>query len=432
MGTSLILVVEAHLAKTDAVLLTTVVAAMGVLARAWMGRFDRNPLSLRLCAVFWTAIGTGLLIKGPITPMVPLFAAGALSVRLRSMAWLRALRPAAGMVWALLLVLPWFVLILLRTHGTFLNDSVGQDMLGKVAGAQESHGGPPGTYLVAFWLTAWPMAPFALLGAPFVWRHRWSDPVLFLLAWLVPCWLLFEAVPTKLPHYVMPLYPAVAILTGLAIERDLQGRRPGLFWLVAFGVALALLPVALPVALALAQGRITSTLEPSTLVFAALADLVALTGAGFAIRCIGRGLPGSAVLAASVASFALYTFVLGVFMNARQADLIALSPRLAQAGKAALSPACGATGFATVGDREPSLVYLTGTDLLMTDGAGAAAFLAGAPCRAAFVAEPAEAAFKAALGATPGVALASRVAGTNINGGKKLDIGVYVRQDGSQ
>src|SRR5262249_53541084 len=39
------------------------------------------------------------------------------------------------------------------------------------------------------------------------------------LAWLIPSWLVFELVPTKLPHYVLPLYPALAILIACAIER---------------------------------------------------------------------------------------------------------------------------------------------------------------------------------------------------------------------
>ena len=90
--------------------------------------------------------------------------------------------------------------------------------------------------------------------------------------------------------------------------------------------------------------------------------------------------------------------------------------------------ACPDPGFATVVDHEPSLVFLTGTDLDLTTAEGAAAFLKGGDCRAAFVERRAEPAFAAALGGLPGVALATRVAGTAINGGKHLDIGIYVRQ----
>ena len=38
----------------------------------------------------------------------------------------------------------------------------------------------------------------------------------FLLCWAVPTWLVFELLPTKLPHYVLPAYPALALIAGWA------------------------------------------------------------------------------------------------------------------------------------------------------------------------------------------------------------------------
>ncbi len=428
LGSTVLLAVEAHLAKTDAMLLATVVAVMGVLARAWMARAQNRRLSLGLCALFWTALAVGILVKGPITPMVPFFAVLVLSARHRSIRWLSALRPGVGALWCGLIVLPWLVLILWRTGGTFLADSLGHDMLGKVAGAQESHGAPFGTYLAAFWVTGWPLAPFVLLSAVFAWKNRWSDTVSFLLAWANPTWLLFELVPTKLPHYVLPTYPALAILAAAAMTqpgRMMVGRAR----LVVFGIAAMLLPALLPVVLAMAKGRLASNLDGGTIALAALAFVVATACVVLAIRCVRTGAIEAASGMAVVASLAVHAFVLGHFMNAGHADLIGLSPRLAAAGHEALGLDCASTAaYATVGDREPSLVFLTDTALLMTDGPGAAAFMAQGSCRVAFVRAPDEAAFKASLGPTSAATLASRVNGVNINGGKSLDIGVYVRR----
>src|SRR5262249_9774681 len=94
---------------------------------------------------------------------------------------------------------------------------------------QEGHGAPPLTYAVLFWLTFWPAAPLAALAAPSSWRRRRDPAVKFLLAWLLPSWIVFELVPTQLPHYVLPLYPAIAILVALAIEQQALARRR---WLV--------------------------------------------------------------------------------------------------------------------------------------------------------------------------------------------------------
>ena len=43
------------------------------------------------------------------------------------------------------------------------------------------------------------------------------------MAWIIPSWIVFEAVPTKLPHYVLPLFPAIALLTGGALSDRLSG-----------------------------------------------------------------------------------------------------------------------------------------------------------------------------------------------------------------
>jgi 4-amino-4-deoxy-L-arabinose transferase-like glycosyltransferase len=94
------------------------------------------------------------------------------------------------------LVLPWFVAIYLRAGDAFFADSVGGDMLSKLS-AQESHGAPPGLYLLLFWITFWPGAPLAAMAAPAVWRARREPGAQFLLAWLVPSWIVFEAVLTK-------------------------------------------------------------------------------------------------------------------------------------------------------------------------------------------------------------------------------------------
>ena len=424
MAGAVLLVVEAHLAKTDAVLLATVVAAMGALARVWIARGTGSP-GWRLPAIFWTAVAAGILIKGPITPMIPLFAVIVLSIRERSARWLMALRPLLGVAWCLLLVLPWFVLIVQATGTAFFAESIGHDMAGKIATAQESHGAPLGTYVAAFWLTGWPFAPFLLLATPTIWRDRRTDRTFFLLAWIVPTWLLFETVPTKLPHYVLPLYPALAILSAGALER-LTGSAPvrGIR-LVLFGLALALVPALLPIALYFAQGRAASVISVRTLGLAAVAVAVAALAIYGAIRGLRRREPGAALAGALLAAVAVDAFVLGWFLNPVRADLMALSPRLAAAGRAAAGPACPDPRFATVGDREPSLVFSTGASLLMTDAAGAAAFLGGGACRVAFVVHPEEAAFAAALPPGSRAALATRVEGFNINGGKRLDIGVY-------
>ena len=72
-----------------------------------------------------------------------------------------------------------------------------------------------------------------------IWRSRREAGAQFLLAWLVPSWLVFEAVMTKLPHYVLPLYPAIAILiAGILGSGNLSRSR----WLVRGTIGWFLFP----------------------------------------------------------------------------------------------------------------------------------------------------------------------------------------------
>lgn len=417
MAAVILLGVEARLAKTDAVLAATVIACMGALARTWMTREDPGARLPRLWSgVFWIAMGLSILVKGPIAPAIVALTAVTLSIVDRSTAWLRRLRPFWGLLIVLVIVSPWMVAITIKTGGTFFEAAVGQDMLGKVAAGQESHGAPPGTYLAAFLGTAWPLAPWVLLTIPFAWRQRCSDPVLFCLAWAIPMWIVFEVIPTKLPHYVLPLYPALAILAALAAERRtlaVTGLAPRLI--------MGLLP-ALVVVLAVAATVGAIRLDGVVPWIGLALFAVALVAAVLAWRSYFGSLFGTSAMHAVAASLLV---TLGAYEGTVPLlRAVAISPRLAAA---AAQAGCPPTGLATVGYREPSLVFLTRTDLEMTDGPGAVTYLRGGACRIAFIERRQEESFlKAATEAGLQTKLLSRVAGLNLNGGRALDIGVYL------
>ena len=418
--------VEARLATTDAVMAATVAAAMGALCRLYLAAPEARKRMWGVALVFWFSIGVGVLIKGPITPLIPALAAVVLSVKGRSARWLGGLRPLAGIALVLLMALPWFVLILLKTRGAFLADAVGHDLLGKVGGAQESHGAPPGFYFAAFWLTAWPLAPCAALTATAAWRHRGEPAVAFLLSWALPFWVILELVPTKLVHYALPLYPAFAILAVLLLSRAAAVVPLGRLRAGIALVLLALVPLAVAGLAVAGQGR-TWDLGLPLAAGAALTVLVALGLCWLAVRAMVGGRWRSGIVFAVAAACPVYLFVYGGLLTPGVAEALAVSPRLAAGAAAALGPGCPDPRYATAGDREPSLMFATDGALLMTDADGAARFMDGGSCRVAFVAAAEDQPFKAALGPAPGIELASRVVGVAINGGHKLDIGIYVR-----
>ncbi|HYF53454.1 MAG TPA: glycosyl transferase, partial [Salinarimonas sp.] len=313
-------------------------------------------------------------------------------------------------------VSPWFAAILMKSGGAFLQASVGQDLVGKVGTAQVQHWAPPGTYLLVFFGTFWPAAALAGIAAPFAWIHRREDAVAFLAAWVIPSWLVFEAVPTKLPHYVMPLYPAVAILTALAVARGFVGPHRPLARLAA--LLIPAIPVAAGLVLAGAAWSLDRTVPVAGLAVIAASAIVAM----LAFALFSRGAVWSAAVAAALAAPLFSMGVLGLAQAAMPS--LKVSGRLAAIAR---EIDCPSPALGTIGYREPSLVFLTRTDLDMIDtGEEAARFLAAGGCRLLFVESRFEPAFLAAavgLGLAP--VPAQRVRGFNINGGRRLDIGAY-------
>ncbi|WP_018263775.1 ArnT family glycosyltransferase [Methylobacterium sp. WSM2598] len=412
-GACAMLSAEARLAKTDALLTAAAIAAMGALARAWLGRGRGEPPTRATVAIFWVAVALGILIKGPMVPLFAGLAALALSLAVRSGAWLRALRPGLGLAIVLAVAAPWFVAIGLKSGGAFYGEAVGHDMLGKVGTAQTQHWAPPGTYLLVFFGTFWPAAAFAAMAVPFAWRHRREDAIAFLIAWVVPSWLVFEAVPTKLPHYVLPLCPALAILAVAAVARGAVHRdRPGAP-LVALLVPLV--PLGLAVGLAVAAWRLDGVLPLAALPLLAAAALAAAA----AWRLFVAGSPEPSLAVAVLAGLLLSPAVFGLTQPVLAS--LKVSPRLASL-RAALP--CAPVRVGTVGYREPSLVFLAGTDLAMLDsGEEAAEFLAAGGCRLLAVEDRAREPVRAALAAR-GLAprRVGRIAGFNINGGKPVGL----------
>src|ERR1700758_2744078 len=421
MCSSVLLGVEARLAKTDAMLLLTVVAAMGAMARvylSWQRGEDPAHPPWSWPAIFWTALAAGILIKGPLILMFAGLTIVTLAILDRSAAWLWRLRPVWGLMWMAVLVLPWFVAIFWRAGEAFFSDSVGGDMLSKLS-AQESHGLPPGLYLVLFWITFWPGAPLAAMAAPAVWRARREPGAQYLLAWLGFSWVVVAVVLSKLPHYVLPLYPAVAILTVGALERQVLARNwlaRGAAWWFAIPALAAILFVVIAV-------KLTRQPAFASWPFFAGAMVVGL----FAWWLYDDNRAPRSLLNAVLAAMLLAFAVFGVVMP----SLTTLYPSAEIARALRNAPCCGPKA-AAAGYHEPSLVFMTGTSTLLTDGSGAADFLSQGSCRFALVEQHNERSFvqsAEAIGLRYNAA--TRIDGYNISQGRPVSIAIY-RSEGTE
>jgi 4-amino-4-deoxy-L-arabinose transferase-like glycosyltransferase len=413
LASALGVVAEAHIAKTDAALLMAVTAAQGALGVAYVRGRAGRAVALWVPFLFWGAEAAAVLLKGPIGPALAALTIAALAIADGWMRWLRRLHPLVGPAALLIVLAPWLVAIERATQGHFLADAIGGDLLTKLVGAQESHGMPPLSYLVLSLLTFWPGSLLLVPALTRAWRRHDRPVERFLLAWLVPGWVLLELVPTKLPHYVLPLYPALALLAALALAEGtpvLAGwaRRLDLIvkalWL-ASTLVLATLLIGLPLRFA-GHVSIPGIIGALSLPVLAAALLWALPRPGPT-----AGLVAALSLAFAVPAASLLPGLDRLWLSREAAEL------------AARHPAAGGP-LVVVGYSEPSLVFLLGTDLRLTTPGGAAAMLADGS--QALVTNRADANFRQAAAARGLAAKPSgSVAGLDYSNGQRMVLTLY-------
>jgi 4-amino-4-deoxy-L-arabinose transferase-like glycosyltransferase len=394
LGASFILSSEAFIAKTDAALCGAVTLAMAALARLYGSTRGEIQAGRREKVLFWIGLSLSILIKGPVGPGVVGLAILALCIADRRIRWLKTLGWGWGLVIVLLMLGPWFAAITISTDGAFWAKAVAGDIAPKIEGVQETHGAPPGFYLALAPLMLFPagfLLPAALAAG---WRKRALSGVRFALAWLIPMWLVFEILPTKLVHYTLPLYGALAWLIAAALKTPAMAigpvtRMTGVAFSVLAGVTFAVLTAL--AASAYAEGW------PAFVWAAVVAILALATGAAGAWALL-RWRPRRGFLLALVLGVlthaALSAGLLPRFSALWASDRIA--DRLAKDG---LDPRNGVTTgpVAVVGYAEPSLVFALGTGTeLDSPQDGADSVSDGQP---AIVEGRADRAFRAALAA---------------------------------
>jgi len=421
LASALGLVAEAHLAKTDAVLLATAVAAQGALGRIYRDarRGGARPF-WGWALLFWSAQGVGILVKGPVTPLLSVLAAASLAIADREVRWLGGLRAFWGVPLMLAIAAPWFIAITAATSGAFLGEAVGHDFLGKLIGGQEAHGAPPGYYLLLLAATFWPGSLLLAPGIAQAWRDRSAPVERFLIAWIVPFWLALEFIPTKLPHYILPAYPALALLIGRGLIAGAARPR----WLDGAVAALwSIAALLLAAVLALAPFLLDRRLDVAGLVAAAI---ILFFGARLAVAAWRSSRPG---LVARAALLALLVFPAAFQLVAPRLDRLWLS-RDAAAMVARYRPPHDAPIIA-VGYDEPSLVFLLGTGTRLVSAETAAGYITATRGAAALVSDRHDAAFKAALKQRGWEGRAvDRVSGFDYSNGHAMTLTLYTGAPG--
>ena len=364
LGATFLLSSEAFIAKTDAALCGSTTLAMAALARAYAAQLKGETIGKWTKLAFWLGLSVAALIKGPVGLLVAILALAGLAIWDRKAGWMKDLGWSWGAILFAAIVLPWAMMITVATDGAFWGAAVGGDLAPKMAGGQEGHAGPFGYHTLLAPLLAFPATLLLPAGLVVGWTRRSEPGVRFALCWLVPTWLMFELLPTKLVHYELPAYGALAMLMAAAV-REPPG--PIARWL---GAALSVLMGALLAAVAVYGQKEFGT--GGDLAWTVLAAVLALAaGIVGAVLLLRRASARALVVAGALGVGAHIALTGGLIPRL---EPLFLSKDVADAlDSARLSPRSGAAGpVALTGYSEPSLVFQLGTTTELTDGEGAA------------------------------------------------------------
>ena len=330
LATNPFTILLARAAVTDMLLTLCMTAALLAALEAIGGAPGRTG---RWVALGWGAMALAVLVKGPVGLLIPALVLAGTSVALREVRpALRRLFPWWGLALFLALSLPWYGLVLAANGRAFIEGFVIKHHLGRYTGVVSSHGGPLWYYLPVLLVGFFPWSGFvprALWAATLVARRRRAGTPAERVAvacgvWVAVVFLFFSLAATKLPSYLFPAFPALALLVGAlgqpggwtsgptidpgapgapgdpgsggwtSLAAGLAGRIP--VWLdrlslwvlgvlgALLGIAAALAPVILGAARPAARGVLDGVEIPAGLVWG-LAGLLALgTAAGLLAR----------------------------------------------------------------------------------------------------------------------------------------------------
>lgn len=369
LGTSLVVFAEAHLAKTDALLMGLCVwqqLSLLIIYRAYLaGTAPPRPAFL----AFWIIMGLAVLVKGPIAPLLAILTVASLMIWHRDLGLLRRMRALSGFAIVAAIVLPWATLVSLATDGAFLDIAIKGDFLAKVQSGQESHGAPPGTYLALLVILLWPaclLLPRALLSLRQILANNEAR---FMLAWLVPFWLVIELTPTKLPHYPLPVLPALALLCVVGIRTALPKTKLARYSITTFEFLALLVAVVFAMLLIWAAMNYGGDNSVVAFAFAGLGTIAAACTSWFGLQWIlTQTIRPLAMMLAAAMAFNIFA-IGGLLPSLERIHMsTAISKVIDQ--MPARPPAIAAAGY-----HEPSLVFLLGKDLLLLNGREAAFFL---------------------------------------------------------
>ena len=228
----------------------------------WIG-FHGKSKERNFLWLFYIGMALAMLAKGPVGIILPLLAIiPYLTLTRQWKIYLNKGKPLIGWTLFIAIAAPWY-LAMFAIHGADYAAAAQANTTGRFANPMEGHGGTLLFYFPILLVGFFPWSgflPFTLVHSLKEWKLYWSgqktpdrEDGLVLLAslWIVAIFLFFTISATRLPHYIMPLYPAASLLVAIYWSRFLEeptspGLKLSVRIIVITGYVLSIILVSVP------------------------------------------------------------------------------------------------------------------------------------------------------------------------------------------
>ncbi|MGF1585638.1 MAG: ArnT family glycosyltransferase [Bacteroidales bacterium] len=242
LTSSLHYVLQFQLAVPDPYLIFFINASLMCFFVYWT---DKRPVWIYLC---YAAMALGTLTKGPVAAILPglVFFVFLLVSRALTLKNIFSLRPFSGIVLYMIIALPWYILVHLKTNGEWTEGFFLRHNLERFTSTMEGHGGSFYYPLIYFFIG---LLPFVILSIQSLWttlKDKTTEAGRFLFIVIGVVLVFFAFSKTQLPNYIVPLYPAFAIIISAYLDKIFRGIHTPGGWKVSlwlYGVLMILLPV---------------------------------------------------------------------------------------------------------------------------------------------------------------------------------------------
>jgi 4-amino-4-deoxy-L-arabinose transferase-like glycosyltransferase len=267
-------------------------------------RTDATPASKRLWIhVAWAAMGFAMLSKGLMGIVLPAMVLGAYMLVERDFGLLRRLHIWTGGILFLAIAAPWFVAVSV-VNPEFFDFFFIHEHLQRFLTPAARRPGPLWYFVPILALTILPWLVTLCTTLPASWKKRGPQsgfqPRRLLFLWAVLIFAFFSVSSSKLPSYIMPIFPALALLLGNYLaERPATTVRWHLAPLLLLGIVVMAFA---PQAVRFASDEVPVKLYEAYVPWLFATGAVVLAGTGYALyRCL-RGSVTPALVAVCFSS----------------------------------------------------------------------------------------------------------------------------------